>query len=90
MFDVLVVLVGDDVFPVGVLRHGGDDVAVGQIAQVRELLAERLGLGFQGFDPVFVAVDPKSLQPQKTTAANSMMIFSIFFIVVPFFWITAF
>ena len=58
MFDVLVVLVGDDVFPVGVLRHGGDDVAVGQIAQVRELLAERLGLGFQGFDPVFVAVDP--------------------------------
>ena len=58
MFDVLVVLVGDDVFPVGVLRHGGDDVAVGQIAQVRELLAERLSLGFQGFDPVFVAVDP--------------------------------
>ena len=63
MFDVLVVLVGDDVFPVGVLRHGGDDIAIGQIARRHlfdqdDALAERLGLGFQGFDPVFVAVDP--------------------------------
>ena len=68
MFDVLVVLVGNDVFSVGVLRDRGDDVAVGQIAQVRELLAEGLGLGFQGFDPVFVAVDPVA-QPRIVEVA---------------------
>ena len=54
---VLVVLVGDDVVAFGVLRHRGDDVARGQLAQVGELAVERRDAALELRDALLDAVD---------------------------------
>ena len=54
---VLVVLVGDDAVAFGILRHRGDDVARGQLAQVGELLVERCDAALEPGDPLLETVD---------------------------------